>query len=175
MAQNQGKEAASTTPMPFPPEIYWKKYTHMNVRKGLAPPPPKIPSEPVSVFGQQQVFFCPGILCLMLTQVRNVGNSEANRRARLSQTSPADLRSPRRVEKTCAISRCSISRPTSNTSHGAELAPSCTTHWRYLFTGDSKLHTSSHGSITLPFSLSIFTIWSMSSGRIKHVKHWNWS
>ena len=56
MAQNQGKEAASTTPMPFPPEIYWKKYTHMNVRKGLAPPPPKIPSEPVSVFGQQQVF-----------------------------------------------------------------------------------------------------------------------
>ena len=56
MSQNaQSKE--STTPMPFPPEIYYKKYTNIAVRRNQAPPPPKIPTEPVSVFGQQQVFF----------------------------------------------------------------------------------------------------------------------
>ena len=56
MSQNaQSKE--STTPMPFPPEIYYKKYTNIAVRRNQAPPPPKIPTEPVSVFGQQQVSF----------------------------------------------------------------------------------------------------------------------
>ena len=48
-------EGGTTTPMPYPPEIYYKQYTNQNIRKGIAPQPPKIPLGAVSVFGQPQV------------------------------------------------------------------------------------------------------------------------
>ena len=51
---NKG-EGTTTTPMPYPPECYYKHYTNANVRKGNAPQPPKIPLGAVSVFGQPQV------------------------------------------------------------------------------------------------------------------------
>lgn len=50
---NKG-EGTTTTPMPYPPECYYKHYTNANVRKGNAPQPPKIPLGAVSVFGQPQ-------------------------------------------------------------------------------------------------------------------------
>ena len=44
-----------TTPMPFPPEIYYKQYTDEKVKNDQCPKPPKIPQDTVTIFGQLQV------------------------------------------------------------------------------------------------------------------------
>ena len=46
-----------TTPMPFPPEIYYKQYTDEKVKSDQCPKPPKIPQDTVTIFGQLQVKF----------------------------------------------------------------------------------------------------------------------
>ena len=52
-----GKAENVTTPMPLPPEIYYKRYTDENIARDMCPKPPKIPQDTVVIFGQLQVIW----------------------------------------------------------------------------------------------------------------------
>ena len=54
-----------TTPMPFPPEIYYKQYTDEKIKREQCPKPPKIPQDTVVIFGQLQVYFQDGGIFIM--------------------------------------------------------------------------------------------------------------